>query len=270
VSLIGYLPGMQGLRAGIAGLVVVACVLVATPAHATPLPPGRALMVGDSLTYESRFQITAWMKKKVGWTVASHSYGATAPCDWNQWLPNDIAAIHPSVIGVLTAGNTGGTVTTCMFAPMGSAAYYAQYRTDLAQFFATATASGARVVFFPAPPFADPARQAAAVQITKIATALAPLYHGVSIANTVKATLGNALYKDYKPCIAGETAAMGCVNGLIPIRTLPPAPDAGLHLCPKGLVAGDLGVCSVYSSGELRFGKAVVASLTNPPPPRLP
>ena len=62
----------------------------------------------------------------------------------------------------------------------------------------------------------------------------------------------NWTFTEYLPCLPGETAAMGCVNvygGVIKVRS----PD-GVHLCP--VLAAP--VCPVYSSGEKRFGVAVV------------
>jgi hypothetical protein len=243
--------------------------LFPAPAHATALPPGTALVYGDSLTYESRFQLTTEFAKKKGWTLKTHTFGGTTPCDWLSWLPSDLAAYHPSVVTLLTAGNAGANA--CMGTTViGSPDFYAKYTADLEAFFAMATASGAKVVYFTPPPFADPARQAAAKQLTKIATALAFKYHGVSIANGVKSALGGNTYTAYKPCLASETATMGCIGGLIPIRTVPPAPDAGLHLCPPGLVAGTQGTCAVYSSGELRLARSMTTQTVAPPAPKLP
>lgn len=252
--------------------------LLAAPANAlttSVLTPRTALMFGDSLTYESRFQIAARIALKTGWTVRTHSFGYTAPCDWLGWLPADLATYHPSVVGILTAGNAGAR--PCMTDSSGNAipawsdAYYAKYRADLDAFFATATATGAKVVFFSAPPFADPAWNAAAKQITLIATDLAFHYHGVSIDAAVRTQLSNnGQYIATKPCLTTETPAMGCgTDSRIPIRTLPGLIDSGLHLCPTGLQPGTFGVCSVYSSGEYRFGRAVANGLTAPPPPKL-
>lgn len=250
----------------------------ASPASATT--PKTALIYGDSLTYESRFQIASRFALKTGWIPHVHAFGGLAPCNWASWVDADLAAYQPSIVGMLTAGNSGGLSgigSSCMVdgngvpLAMGSGAYYAKYQTDLATILAKVTATGARVVFFAAPPFSDPVRTTITKQLTVIATNLAYQYHGVSISSTVRSALGLA-YTDTKPCLATETPEMGCnvTTGRIPIRTLPGHVDSGLHLCPAGLVAGTAGVCSTYSSGEFRFARAEVNALVAPPPPKLP
>lgn len=253
---------------------MLAVALVGPPAAAA-VTPKTALIFGDSLTHESRFQIDARMQLRAGWVEHTHAFPQTAPCDWNGWLAADLATYNPSVVGILTAGNTGQT--SCMNdltgapIPTGSVAYYAKYRSDLETFFATVTASGAKLVFFSSPPFTDTTRNTAAKEITKIATELAFRYHGVSISGAVRSVLSNSgAYAPTKPCIAIETPAMGCDSlGRIAIRTVPGYVDAGLHLCPIGLVPGTNSVCAVYSSGEFRFGRAMVNGLVAPPPPKL-
>ena len=229
--------------------------------------PKAALIYGDGLVYESRFQILNRFALRPAWTVDVLAFGYFAPCDWLRFLPADLAAKHPSVVGMLTAGDTGAT--PCMKdaagapIPFGSAAYYAKYREDLDALFAAITAAGAKVVFFSAPPFSNPARTVATERITSIATELASRYRGVSIAGSVRTALSDhQLYTTKQACLATETSAMGCdASGLIAVRTLPGLFDAGLHLCPTGLQPGTGGVCSVYSSGEFRLARAMTDTL---------
>lgn len=243
--------------------------LFSLPTNAGAVTPKTALMFGDSLTSESRFVITTRLTAR-RWTGTVHSFASTAPCDWNGWLAADLARYQPAMIGILTAGNSQGS--GCMTAPLGSDAYYAQYAADLEQFVATAVASGARVVYFNSPPFLDPARNAAVIRINAIAKSLAGRYHGVSIANGVRAAVGGSggKYVQTKPCLTTEKALPGCVGGSISVRTEPGYVDYGLHLCPTGLPAGSNSICSTYSSGEFRFGRAVANQLVTPPKPLLP
>jgi hypothetical protein len=239
------------------------------PAHAAALPPGTALVYGDSLTMESRYEIAGLALKKKGWNFVNRSYGGTGPCDWIQWLPADLAQWHPSVVAISTAGNAGQTA--CMNGTViGSPDYLDKYRQHLDTFFAMVTATGARVVFFSAPPFADPARDAAARALNKIALELAYKYRGVSVSGTIRSAFGGNKYTPYKKCLGTETAAQGCVNGLIPIRTVPPALDAGLHLCPTGLLGtAVIATCPEYSSGEVRWGRIIVNGVVSPPKPKV-
>jgi hypothetical protein len=267
--------GVRGrtVRLAVVVLVAAAASIAATtpvPAHASTLPPGTALIYGDSLTMESRYVIAGQALKKKGWNIVSRAYGGTGPCDWIQWLPADLAQWHPSVVAISTAGNAGQT--TCMNGTViGSPDYFDKYRQHLDTFFALVTQTGARLVYFNAPPFGDPARDAAARMLNQIAVELAYKYRGVSVSGTIRSTFGGNKYTAYKKCLATETAAQGCVNGLIPIRTVPPAPDAGLHLCPTGLLGTPvIATCPEYSSGEVRWGRIVVNGVVSPPNPKVP
>ena len=247
-----------------------AVVLSFPTAGGAAITPRTALMYGDSLTYESRSHITAQLQLKTGWQAHVHSFGGTALCDWLPWIADDLAAYHPSVVGLETAGNPGSR--PCSAEVPGSAAYYADYRVALNTFFSQVTASGAKVVYFTPPPFTDPVRTQITKQITAMATELAFQYHGVSIATSMRNALAGSggAYTETKPCLLTETAAMGCTAGRIAIRTVAGLVDAGLHLCPTGIGSAPLGVCPVYSSGEFRFGRAVANSLAVPPKPKLP
>lgn len=252
-------------------LAITVALIAALPASGAgaTITPKTALIFGDSLTYESRYQIASRFATRAGWTQNTHSIIGSAPCDWIPALATDLALYHPSVVGLLTAGNTLG-LNSCMTAAGGTPEFFAQYRADLATIFQMVTATGARVVFFASPPFANATRNADAIQITKIATELAYQYHGVSIALSVRTALSaSGKYTDTKPCLATEPATVGCNAGRIAIRTLPGFSDSGLHLCPAGLPAGTFGICSTYSSGEYRFARSMVANLVSPPPPKL-
>jgi hypothetical protein len=65
-------------------------------------------------------------------------------------------------------------------------------------------------------------------------------------------------YADRLPCLASEASFDDCVDGTIAVRTQPPAPDRGIHLCPSGLPAGSRAICPTYASGEIRFASALV------------
>jgi hypothetical protein len=253
----------------LAAVTVVALARPVTVGAATP--PGRVLILGDSLTWESRVQIADQMATRHrSWAVSVVAFGGTAPCDWLPWLKASIATFHPTEVAFLTAGNQGPTA--CSSQPMGSEAYIAQYRADIEALYATATASGARVVFFMPPPFYDPVRDAAARLVAGWATNLAYQYPGVSIANQVRSAFGSNKFVSVKPCLTTETAVMGCdpITHTIPIRTIWPHLDMGLHLCPSGLFGLPVnGVCPSYSSGEYRFARAIAAGVANPPAPKL-
>lgn len=248
------------------GSVLVALLVAgfAPNAHAA-VTQRTALIYGDSLIWESYKPIANAITAKPGWSVVNHSKPGTAPCDWLTRLDADLATYHPATVTLATAGNTG--LTACMTAPMGSPEYYDGYRADLDTFFAKVTTAGAKMVFVADPPFVNPDRDAAQIQIITIATELAANYHGVSIAKTARTQLSKGgKYVAYKPCLKTETADQGCSDGKIAIRTISGV-QAGLHLCPPGLPPDFPWFCEVYSSGELRFGTAVGKVAVHPPKP---
>lgn len=238
------------MRRTVTLIITAVAVLAGLPAGATT--PKTALIYGDSVTYESRSLIAARLAAR-GWTSHVRSYGGTAPCEWLQWLPADLAAYQPSIVGITTMGNKG----LCVTAPAGTPEFYAQYTADLGALFSQITATGARVVFFTAPPVRDSARNAVVTALNRIGLDLAYQHRGVSVAGTVRSALSaNGLYTDTKPCMVGE-----CI-GRVTVRS----PD-GVHLCPESLIWP--GNCAVYSSGEVRFARAITNTLISPPPPKL-
>jgi hypothetical protein len=243
--------GVTGCGGGSAGR--------AAPARARP---PRTLVLGDSLIYEARFALVrAAAARRLPLTVRAFAFAS--PCEWRQWFARDVRGRRPEVIGLLTLGNTGSGA--CRRAAFGSEDYFRFYREDLAALADSVTAAGARVVFFVPPPLANPVREAVLRRITRIVQRLARRNARVSVSFVVRHALSDhGAYVSKKPCLPTEGVDQGCRDGKILIRTQPPAPDAGIHLCPPGLVAGTKGVCGVYSSGERRLAGAV-ADLLAPP-----
>lgn len=252
---------------------VVASAGVSPPSAGAAVTAKTALVYGDSLMWESRFAVANQFAVKTGWTVWTHTFPATAPCDWLTWLPADLAAYRPSVVSLSTAGNSWSTCmrdTNGVRLPTGSPEYYARYAADLDAMFAMITATGAKVVFITAPPMLDPVRHAAIIEIARLATVAAARYPRVSISGTPRAAVAkNGAYTATKPCLATETLSMGCINGIITIRTVTGS-DTGLHFCPTGLTGPYPWPCAVYSSGAYRFGKAVANVTASPPKPVAP
>ncbi len=261
--------------------IVVIAVMLTTPllvslvskrANATTVTQKSALVYGDSLTWESYWQIQSKFATKTNWTFQNFSFPDTAPCDWLTRLPNDLATYQPTVVAITTAGNASSCVKDAdgNSLDINTAGYYAKYEQDINSMFSQITATGAKVIFFKAPPFTDPARNAAVPKIFSIAKTLAANYHGISVSGAIFNALStNSKYASYKACLTTETAAMGCSGGKIPIRTLT-GTQAGLHLCPAGLPADLPWFCLAYSSGEFRFGNALVNTVFAPPAPILP
>jgi hypothetical protein len=255
-------------------LVLVAAVasLAAASASASPTPK-TALVYGDSLTFESRYAIANRIALRSGWTVATHAFGGTAVCDWIPWLATDLVTYHPSIVAVETVGNAS---RPCMLDAdgnvlvQGSAAFYAKYQADMNTFAAAVTATGAKLVFIAGPPMLNATWNAAVLGLLGVERKVAASYPGVSVSISPRNAVSAAgVYQATKPCLASETAAMGCINGQIAIRTNVGL-QTGIHFCPTGLDAGYPYACGEYSSGEFPFGGAMANTVVAPPPPIRP
>jgi hypothetical protein len=251
----------------------------APPASATTITtPATAAFYGDSILFEARDVVASQFAAKAGWTITVNSYPAAAVCDWQSTLESDLAALHPKIVVLETFGVS---LTPCMNGlTRGSTAWADKYRADIDTFFRTATSAGAKVLFVK-PVVIDSARVQSTygvpfpnsyqTTLTSIATSEAKLYHGVSVTaapkNSLLTSTGAFTYK--KTCLAGETAAMGCVatTNKITVRN----PD-GVHLCPVayGPPDGMLAGCPAYASGAVRYGKALATATVSPPAPLLP
>jgi hypothetical protein len=264
------------LRAvALATLAAGAMSIASVPAASAAVTPKSALIYGDSLTYESQWAIAGRFATKAGWVQHAHEFPGFALCDLLAWLPADLAAYHPSVVAVETAGNYA---RPCVVDANGnqldptSAAFFVKYRADIHAFFKAVTDTGATVVWISAPPMLDAAWDSRIVKLNSIATEVAASYPGVSVSATPRNQVSNAgVYTATKPCLASETAALGCGlpgAGLIWVRTVT-GPQTGIHFCPAGLdvypypclpTAG-----TTYASGEYRWGTAVADATVAPP-----
>ena len=266
------------MRLKFVGVVLCAVSLVAGGGLLDPSPAGAvnaktALLYGDSLMYESQWKLNSDFALQPGWTQVAHNFPGFALCDWVSRLAADIADVHPSVVAVETAGNY---TRPCMLdgngVPLaqGSEAFYAKYRADMHAFFSTATASGAAVVFIVAPPMLSATWNTAVLGLQKIAREVAASYPGVSVSTLPRNSVSAAgIYVATKPCLPSETALAGCVSGQIGIRTNV-GTQLGIHFCLPGLPTVYPYLCPEYSSGEFRFGGAVVSTAVTPPAPIRP
>jgi hypothetical protein len=223
------------------------------------------MLYGDSLLYEAREAMRSGFTADRSVSPIVRAIPATAPCDWLAALRSDVSRFHPSVVVLEAAGNSA---TPCMQDPTtgkhyldGSPRFYAKYRSDLDAFFATVSATGATTVFVAPPPAGARLERhnRAEVGLVTIARSEAHKYPKVVISDVASFAVSsaNGSFTPTKRCLAGETSADGCDHGVIRVR----GPD-GLHFCPVGYasLAAMMRGCPVYSSGAVRFGRAVVAA----------
>jgi hypothetical protein len=232
-----------------------------------------ALLYGDSLSWESTVNnahcprdsrchtetVQEFMAAHRNWRLVVRAFPGTAPCDWLKSLPGELGTYKPDVVILQTEGDDA---TACMDAPgthspypIASAGVYAKYRSDLDTFFAEVTATGAKMIGVPPIMTTDQKfnQQVTAIDRIMIREA-AKIPESATTSRPGNAVTDNGRFTFKKQCLASETAAKGCTNGLIPVRE-----PTGLHFCPVGLTfpAG----CPVYSSGAYRFGKNILDAL---------
>ena len=223
----------------------------------------RAVIYGDSLLLEAYDPVASCFSRAGGWEVTIRASGGTAVCDMLPQLELDLPTIRPSVVTIETVGNSW---LTCMVDPATGGpyrgdAYYEKFAADLEAFFAVAHEAHVPVVFFSPPPVGaapDPRIQ----NLIDIAGTLAQKYPGTTLSDAARNAVSNSgVYAQELPCLATETAEMGCADGMIRVRS----PDEA-HFCPTRFAFP----CPEWSSGASRFGAAICIDLLSrayPPTP---
>jgi hypothetical protein len=235
----------------LAGACVIAAVAGVLPARADGATATKSVIViGDSLTWESAPRIRSGLG--AAWTTNVSAIGGMPACGMIPLLQSTLVANpHPTVIAIETAGNA---LAPCMGGAIpGDDAFWARYRADLATLAATASATGAHVVFVAPPPTEEPSLSAIEAQIGAIARAT-PGWTVTTAASVAVTPAGT--FTAFLPCLKNETAKQGCVGGQIRVRNAD-----GLHLCPVSFATTGTKPCAVYSSGERRWAAAVVKAI---------
>ncbi len=233
-------------------LLVAACLGFGGVVAATPSGASRdrlALLLGDSLTSETKPVYVA----PPGWRLEFLAYPGIAPCDWLRGSTlRRLLNRHPSLVLVETASND---YTACMrvdgtLPVLGDAAFLRRYEQSLTTVFQDAHRVHATVVYLDPPMFFEPAVQRASIALDRWARSKVRVSGAPRWAVTVD---GKPVV--YMHCLASETAADGCLFGQIPVRTVD---ELGhVHFCPHHADFTAVYTCSVYSSGEHRWARAV-------------
>jgi hypothetical protein len=229
-----------------------------TDAAVLHLPDGsRVQLWGDSLAAEARQNFVAELafRTRGKLHVDTHTFGGTATCDW---LPN-IEAEARAPIAAAVLEFSGNALTKCMTSPEGrplrGAAYVAAYRQATLTAIRALHAAGARVYLVGAPRAKTTSAHGTGLQLRALYVSLAATLNDVVFVDAGAAVLTPAgAWTETMPCLAGEGIAQGCVAGRIIVR----APD-GVHFCPGAgpAVRGVTSDCPRYSSGSVRFGRAM-------------
>jgi hypothetical protein len=242
----------------LAFLAVIAALSFSVTSVAGAATTQRALVYGDSLSYEASTSIVNAMGPS--WNTTVSAVPGQSICNIRAALEHDLATEHPQRVTIQSHGNPFGSCMSSDERVLGSTAYLVRFWIDIDAMFVEAKAAGAQVTYV-----VDPPEQAADVRDNQTWLTLIAVYEtnlrGARVAWGPQASLGGAQWKATQPCLASETPEMGCSGGRIPIR----AGDA-IHFCvlyPDDLshLMGTYGPgCPTYSSGAYRFGRAIATA----------
>jgi hypothetical protein len=261
---------VRSLRALVAGVVVASTLLaVSTDAEARRRPrtrsatvaPQRVWVVGDSLAWEALPTIDSTVRAQPGVQLSGLVWGGFAPCDMIDEAIR-LRDEQPRTVAVTFSGNS---ITPCMNRdgePLVGDQVVDAYRADLTTL--RALVPSARFVLIGQPTMpASPTSERLNTMYRELADSMNNAEF-IDAGAVIESPDGS--WTDRLPCLPEETADVGCVDGTIEVR----APDRS-HLCSGGgpAVVGVTATCEHYSSGAVRFGRAIATSLLSPAaPPR--
>ena len=235
----------------------------AAPPTSPAPPPSGVVVFGDSLVHEAAPFLAVKLADVDD--VTMQTYPLTAPCDWATAIAHAID--HPPRVAVFEF--SGNALTPCMQnadgSPLSPNVGAARYRRDAASITQRFTAVGTTVLWVDAPrgrqdstrtdqfsadePFTTAIYRA-------IVRRFDTKHSDVRFVPASRAVLaGRGAWTADLPCLASDTAAGACIDGVVPVR----APD-GAHFCPSGITGAD-GSCSVWSSGAWRYATAIAREI---------
>jgi hypothetical protein len=224
-------------------------------------PGARVELWGDSLAWESAAPFVARLHEVPGVSLAvtPHTFGGTATCDW---LSDIRARARHGHIAVAMLEFSGNALTPCMTGtdgqPRRGAAYLDAYRHATLDAISVLQRAGARVYLVGTPPGRRAGTDGDALR--NVYEQLAVQRTGVAFVDAGQSVLDHGRWTETLPCLRTEPAADGCVDGRIVVR----APD-GAHFCPNAgpAVRGVVGPCPRWSSGAVRFGRAMADAIAD-------
>jgi len=252
--------GRVGRLVALGGAVAIGG-LLAPGAVAHAAGKRQILVFGDSIMKESAPTLKAASGATLTYTVKNMA--GRAPCDYLKVAPKLFEKvahgqrIHYDLFVIQTAGNSS---SKCMkaasgkgFLKIGSPEWEAKYRTDLDDLVDYVATFNTPVLVVSSPPMAGE-------QVVRddVYTTVEPQLHAdrpaVMFSDDARLAVSNSgQFTTQLPCLADETAADGCSQGMITVR----APD-DVHFCPTGFSNKIKGTgCSVYDSGGIRYGVGI-------------
>ena len=226
------------------------------PRVSTTVPVvARVSVFGDSLSVQAGAMLR-WQGRAHGLDVTVEAYFGLAPCDLVKAVQRDIAASPDALVFAFSGNN----LTPCMKRngkSVTGAAYYVAYRHDMDVLVTAALARKIPVLVVGAPAFPAAENVPDRVLLNAVLRAVAASHPGARYAPTAPDVTPHGFARTL-PCLPEETAALGCVNGRITVRS-----GNGIHFddprrvpCPTGQ-----NVC-YYTAGGHRFANAVMDGLS--------
>ena len=215
-------------------------------------PPGppRIALYGDSLGMEAGPYFT-YLAQEAGASTLVRTYGGLAVCDFLQDMASDAASWQPTAAVLEFSGDN---FTPCMDGdPIGSAQYYAKYRSDLQSAIDIFRPYGTEVFLTGVPYDALPAANGNVSNLNQLFASVAAANPGVTYVDAGQAVMANGAFTQTLPCLPFEPCTGPSGTNIVR------SPD-GVHFCPTGdtTIEGYFEVCNVYSSGAFRFAAAML------------
>lgn len=240
------------MRRVVAGIVLLAALVVAPQAGAQVAPRPRVLLFGDSLLVEAASQVRT-MAAKAGVDVDVEALGGTAVCDWIPAAPATRARFRPDVVVLAFYGNN---LTPCtrdaLQRTVTGPALGMRYLVDVLRMIDTLR--GVRSIYLvrpPAPKWWNVGAQA--VDAAYVDTVL--LRPGTRVIEGGGYISPGRVWSATQPCLKEEPCVGPTINRLR--RNVVRAGD-GLHFCPTGYANGR---CAEWSSGAYRYARAIMEPL---------
>ena len=254
-------------RFGGARVLLVVCSLVGCSSPSTAPRPKVALFIGDSIMYEVRVPVRAEMAAR-GWTAVVAGRPGIALCDLIDEFRSKIQHDRPAVVVVETQGDL---FSRCMASDqagvpvgLGSAAYFRRYRAAMDVFVRVAHEHHARIVFVAPLPVPQPTTNAAFLRLRDLERQVVARHPSATMTDAPRDAVSFAgAFTATLPCLPGEQDRPACTDGRIRVREA----LQGLHLCPTPYFTAQQTVrgCPTYSSGAVRYGRALVDAVVPAP-----
>ena len=215
-------------------------------------PPGppRIALYGDSLGMEAGPYFT-YLAQQAGASTLVRTYGGLAVCDFLPDMATDAASFQPTAVVLEFSGDN---FTPCMAGdPIGSAQYYAKYKSDMQAAIDIFRPYGTEVFLIGVPYDAMASQNGNVTNLNRLYASVAAANTGVTYVDAGQAVMANGAFTWTLPCLPFEPCTGPSGTNIVR------SPD-GVHFCPTGdtTIEGYFEVCNVYSSGAFRFAAAML------------